>query len=557
MKNYSLSTKFALISGIAALLIAVCGVIGYIGLSTMNGRMVTNNTVASALRNHMEADMMHDALRADVLAAFASAETDEGKKAVLDDLKDHSTNFRERIDANKKLDLNDNIRKALAGVDAPLAAYIEGANKLVPLALQDPAAAKAQLPAFLQLFGQLEDALASVSDLIESESNRAIGESTSEATQLTWMLIIVGAGSLAMFCVIAIFQQRSIVRPLLDVTNVLGAIANGDASREIPVTDRGDEIGQVVGALRKFRDMTLQAERLASEQTVQQQERIKRAEHVNKIVTSFNEHVSAIVRGVASAATQLQSTANAMSALAQDASQEAAAARSASEQSSSSVQTVASAGQEMASSVTEIGRQVQNSHSITGKAVGEAKEANEQINGLVAAGQKIGDVVKLINDIAGQTNLLALNATIEAARAGEAGKGFAVVASEVKALATQTAKATEEISQKITEMQNVTQASAQTVGRVGEVISEINQISSAIAAAVEQQGAATREIARNVEEAAKSTQSVANSVTRVSRTASETGASASQVLDAAVELSKQAESLRLRVDNFTIEIKAA
>ena len=208
------------------------------------------------------------------------------------------------------------------------------------------------------------------------------------------------------------------------------------------------------------------------------------------------------------------------------------------------MQTVAAASEELASSISEIGRQVVESVSIATQAVNEAERTNVQIKGLAAAAQKIGDVVKLISDIAGQTNLLALNATIEAARAGDAGKGFAVVASEVKSLATQTAKATEEITAKIAEMQAATDSSVTAIGSIGETIMRINAIATTIASAVEQQGAATTEIANNAQQVSHGTREVSSNIVNVTQAASETGSASAQVLSSATALAKQSETLR-------------
>ena len=211
----------------------------------------------------------------------------------------------------------------------------------------------------------------------------------------------------------------------------------------------------------------------------------------------------------------------------------------------------------MSSSISEISRQVGQSTTITKQAVAAAQHTDQQVQSLASAAQKIGDVVKLINDIAGQTNLLALNATIEAARAGEAGKGFAVVASEVKSLATQTAKATDEIASQINAIQEATKDSVESIKHIGKVIGEINEISTTIAAAVEEQGAATQEIARNVQQAAKGTEEVSANISGVTQASQETGNAANLVLNASSELAQQSETLRTEVDKFLGQIRAA
>jgi methyl-accepting chemotaxis protein len=229
----------------------------------------------------------------------------------------------------------------------------------------------------------------------------------------------------------------------------------------------------------------------------------------------------------------------------------------ASEEASANVDSVAAAAEEMSTSVTEIGRQVHDSSRIAGDAVKQADSTNARINELSKAAGRIGDVVKLITAIAEQTNLLALNATIEAARAGESGRGFAVVASEVKALAEQTAKATDEIGTQIAGMQAATLDSVAAIQEIGATITRIAEIASTIASTVEEQGAATSEIARNVGEAAKGTAEVADKITQVNRGASETGAASGQVLTAAKSLSKDSGLLQLEVAKFLDTIRAA
>ncbi|MDP6620841.1 MAG: methyl-accepting chemotaxis protein, partial [Alphaproteobacteria bacterium] len=286
-------------------------------------------------------------------------------------------------------------------------------------------------------------------------------------------------------------------------------------------------------------------------------ERAARQERMDGLTSGFGDTVNEVLTVVSSAAEEMERTASSMSDVAQQTQDESATVASAAEQATTNVQTVASAAEELSSSISEINRQVNQSAEIAQSAVREADETNQTINELSGSAQKVGEVVDLINDIAEQTNLLALNATIEAARAGDAGKGFAVVASEVKSLATQTAKATEEISGQIAAIQGTTDNAVKAISSIGETINEISEITTAIASAVEEQGAATGEISRNVQEAAVGTQSVSESIVKVRGASEETGQASGQVVSAAKELAEKFGQLKGAVESFLTDIKAA
>jgi methyl-accepting chemotaxis protein len=306
-----------------------------------------------------------------------------------------------------------------------------------------------------------------------------------------------------------------------------------------------------------FRENGIANERMQQERAAAVAERERRQQHVEDLIRNFDAQVSGVLDQLAGAATEMQATAASMSSIAERTAEKAHAVSAATDEASSNVQTVAAAGEELSASIHEISRQVAQSNEITGHAVSTATNTDHQVQGLVKAVERIGDVVRLISDIAGQTNLLALNATIEAARAGEAGKGFAVVASEVKNLATQTAKATEEITGQIQAIQSATSDSVASIQEITGIIHKISEIASSIATAVEQQGAATQEIARNVQNAATGTQEVANNVGGVTEAAGETGSAATEVLSAANDLSRQAAALRGSVTEFLHQIRAA
>jgi len=379
-----------------------------------------------------------------------------------------------------------------------------------------------------------------------------------EAYSSARMLIMAALGIAAVLCVaMGWLIVAGVSSPIRIMTSAMGRLAQHDLNTQVEGAERKDEVGEMAKAVLVFKNSMIETDRLKAEQEEAQRAAAARTAQIDKLTRDFDVKVQAVVQGVASQATQMETSAQAMSATAEEATKQASAVAAASEQGAANVQTVASAAEELSSSIAEIGRQVSHSSQIATNAVTEARKANEMVQGLLNASQKIGEIVALINDIADQTNLLALNATIEAARAGEAGKGFAVVAAEVKNLATQTSKATEEIGTQITSVQGATQNAVNAIASIGKTIGEIDQISTTIAAAVEQQGAATQEIARNVEEAAKGTQEVSSNIGGVTQAANSTGAVANQVLTSAQALSEQSGELRTLVQGFLTKVKAA
>ena len=346
--------------------------------------------------------------------------------------------------------------------------------------------------------------------------------------------------------------------PIRRMTDTMRSLANGDKSVEIPGVGRKDEIGQMADTVAVFKNSMIESDRLREETEQHKADaEAERKKGMLRLADAFEAGIKGVVNSVASQATEMQSSAQAMTQTAGQATHRATAVAASVEQASANVQTVASSAEELSTSVREIGQQVEQSSKIAGQAVIEADKTNVTVEGLAKTAQRIGDVVQLIETIAGQTNLLALNATIEAARAGDAGKGFAVVASEVKSLASQTAKATEDIRVQIGEIQGATAQTVEAIRSIGATIRQMSEIATTIASAVEQQGAATREIATNVHQAAQGTSDIATNIEGVSRAASDTGAAATQVLGAAGQLSKQAETLRRDVDEFLATVRAA
>ncbi|TMJ46660.1 MAG: methyl-accepting chemotaxis protein [Alphaproteobacteria bacterium] len=363
--------------------------------------------------------------------------------------------------------------------------------------------------------------------------------------------------AVALTCGAMLMVTRRVIKPLHNMRDAMLKVAAGDLAVDTGYADRGDEIGALAGALETFKQQANDKLRIEAQERERNAGAATRQRAIEAYVGEFESRVRQTLQQLGDASSQMRTTSSDLSTVSRQTNQRVEVAEKASNEASMSVESVASASEELSASINDISQQAAHAAGIASRAVSQASQTDGTVQGLAKSAGRIGEVVGLINTIAAQTNLLALNATIEAARAGEAGRGFAVVASEVKSLASQTAKATEEISEQIADIQKVAGDAIDAIKGIGSIIGEVNEVATAIAAAVQQQGAATQEITRSTQYASQGTKNVSDNITGVKADADAAAAAAENVKEASKTLETQSQQLGSQVTEFLGKIRAA
>jgi methyl-accepting chemotaxis protein len=562
IKNIGLSWKVQLAPAVLILVLVGVGVYALQALRT-NQAAVDALVSGPVRQSELASDLATAAWTAHAklyrLAATAANEKDEKKIEAM--AKEASVAAARIAEALKAFEGTRGEVKpeTLTKMTAAVAAYLKKSKNAIEMADGDAGSALMFIKGAEQSFADIEkltdDLITGSSDSKDREIARAgIKLEQQQLTLMVVLLIVAFVGVVVSFLI-----GRNISRPVVAMSKALRELAVGNFDVQLPGLDRKDEVGQMGRAIQEFKiEAVAKAERETAEREEKNRElAAARRTELRNLAESFETTVGNIIENVGSASGELENSAGLLTRSSAATQQLSTVVAGASEETSANVQSVAAATEQMAGSIHEIGRQVVDSNKIANEAVNQAQKTDARIAELSLAASRIGDVTKLITTIAEQTNLLALNATIEDARAGDAGRGFAVVAQEVKALASQTAKATSEIATQIAGMQAATQDSVLAIKEISGTIGRVSEIAGAISAAIEEQGAATQEIARNVQQAAVGSTQVATSIADVSRSAGDTGSASSQVLSSAQLLSNENRRLKVEVTRFLATVRAA
>ncbi|MFL5157452.1 MAG: methyl-accepting chemotaxis protein [Microvirga sp.] len=558
LRSWSIRTKLFLVFGVLALLIVSAVGGGWFGTQSMHDSI--DRIYADRVVPLRDLKMVADLYAVNIVDTSHKVRNDnlgwadalKGVEVAKADIGKHWSAYKAKIDDPSELksaqDAQELMKKADAAIEK-LTEFLKAEDK-VSLTFFTMTDLYAAIDPVSEAIGKL------VNIQLESAKARADAANSLFSTISMAFIAVVALSAIALVFA-GWWVLAGVSRPLTRITGQMQDLAGGNLAVHVTDAHKGDEIGMLARVLQVFKDALI-AKNEADAATAQDADaRMRRAEVLDQLTKRFDATVSALTQGLSSAATEMEATAQTMTTGVEQAADQLVTVSSAAQQTSANVQTVAAATEELSISIREIASQVAQSSQVAERAVAGTQRTSATVQELAASAEKIGNVVQLINTIAGQTNLLALNATIEAARAGDAGRGFAVVASEVKSLASQTAKATDEISTHISGMQGATQESVTAIKEIGGTIGKISEIASTIASAVEEQGSATQEIARSVQNVARGTQAAADDVMQVNRGATETGSASEDVLNSARTLSTESARLREELDRFMANIRAA
>ena len=519
----------------------LAGVVGGGAAWMLNQELAQANHVSKVLRNHLEGDMMHDALRSDVLAALAAGNSAYGlsMSEVKADLQEHVANFRSLLADNVELTANDQLGSVVAAVAPALESYISTATRLVETAAFDEATALAMLPGFFDDFRALESAMEQASDKISAVSDATVAGATLIGT-LSQLAILL-ASLLAIGAVIAIVlgARKRVVGPIVDLTNAMDKLAAGDTSVQCRTsTARMRSAAWLACSPSFWRENAINRLALEATHRAQEDERNARSRRIEALASGFADQLAATLSTLRELSGRLLSDASSLEHVCDEANRSASKATNATDGANSNVQTIAAATTELSASIQEIATRMSELARSAEQAVAQGAAAGVTAKQMADAARNIDEIVSVIGSVAEQTNLLALNATIQAARAGDMGRGFAVVAAEVKALAGQTSRATEDVSRRIAEIQGISSRSSEQLREVVSLIDQMKQFSVAVAAAAEEQSAATNSIAENVNSAAGLSDEARDSVAAMSSVTAQARAATSSVQNSARALWK-------------------